>query len=155
MVPNEGDAALVMYQNRGNGKQFDVVDIDPYGNTHPALAPSLPHAHRCIRTIAWLFIGASSDPCGVCGVPGSASIFLDSAVSPSTFFLCCFEPDPAHGVGQVQAVEDGGLLAVTCTDKAVLCGNHSEVLLCVSVCVSCWPSHAFLSCLFWQNFNQS
>jgi tRNA (guanine26-N2/guanine27-N2)-dimethyltransferase len=26
----------------------------------------------------------------------------------------------------VQAVQDGGLLAVTCTDLAVLCGNHSE-----------------------------
>ena len=28
--------------------------------------------------------------------------------------------------GAVQAVQDGGLLAVTCTDLAVLCGNHSE-----------------------------
>jgi len=36
---------------------------------------------------------------------GTASPFLDSAV---------------------QAVDDGGLLAVTCTDKAILCGNHSE-----------------------------
>lgn len=37
---------------------------------------------------------------------GSASVFLDSGV---------------------QAVAEGGLMAVTCTDKAVLCGNHSEV----------------------------
>jgi len=36
---------------------------------------------------------------------GGAGIFLDSAV---------------------QAVEDGGLLCVTCTDLAVLCGNHVE-----------------------------
>jgi len=36
---------------------------------------------------------------------GTASPFLDSAV---------------------QAVDEGGLLAVTCTDKAILCGNHSE-----------------------------
>lgn len=36
---------------------------------------------------------------------GSASIFLDSAV---------------------QAVADGGILLVTCTDMGVLCGNHSE-----------------------------
>eukprot|EP00735_Rhodelphis_limneticus_P001101 TRINITY_DN1165_c0_g1::TRINITY_DN1165_c0_g1_i1::g.17223::m.17223 TRINITY_DN1165_c0_g1::TRINITY_DN1165_c0_g1_i1::g.17223 ORF type:complete len:685 (+),score=131.30,sp/Q9LFU5/TRM1_ARATH/40.10/2e-133,TRM/PF02005.11/1.6e-118,zf-CCCH/PF00642.19/0.0046,MTS/PF05175.9/0.24 TRINITY_DN1165_c0_g1_i1:23-2056(+) len=37
---------------------------------------------------------------------GSASMFLDSAV---------------------QCVADGGLLCVTCTDMAVLCGNHPEV----------------------------
>lgn len=36
---------------------------------------------------------------------GSASPFLDSAV---------------------QAVRDGGLMAITCTDMAVLCGNHPE-----------------------------
>lgn len=36
---------------------------------------------------------------------GSASTFLDSAV---------------------QAVSDGGILLVTCTDMGVLCGNHSE-----------------------------
>ena len=28
--------------------------------------------------------------------------------------------------GAVQSVGDGGMLAVTCTDMAVLCGNHSE-----------------------------
>ena len=37
---------------------------------------------------------------------GSAAPFLDSAV---------------------QSVSDGGLLCITCTDSAVLCGNHSEV----------------------------
>jgi tRNA (guanine26-N2/guanine27-N2)-dimethyltransferase len=31
--------------------------------------------------------------------------------------------DPA-----VQAVEEGGLLCVTCTDKAVLCGNNPETV---------------------------
>mmetsp|Transcript_5010 Transcript_5010/g.12093 ORF Transcript_5010/g.12093 Transcript_5010/m.12093 type:complete len:92 (+) Transcript_5010:49-324(+) len=28
--------------------------------------------------------------------------------------------------GAVQAVSDGGLLCVTCTDKAVLCGRNTE-----------------------------
>ncbi|XP_028390956.1 tRNA (guanine(26)-N(2))-dimethyltransferase-like [Dendronephthya gigantea] len=28
--------------------------------------------------------------------------------------------------GAVQSISDGGMLAVTCTDMAVLCGNHSE-----------------------------
>eukprot|EP01048_Picozoa_sp_COSAG05_P000649 COSAG05_NODE_18_length_34957_cov_44.338115_28_plen_377_part_00 len=28
--------------------------------------------------------------------------------------------------GAIQAVSEGGMLAVTCTDMAVLCGNHSE-----------------------------
>lgn len=37
---------------------------------------------------------------------GSAAGFLDAAV---------------------QSVTDGGLLAVTCTDSGVLCGNHVEV----------------------------
>ena len=36
---------------------------------------------------------------------GGANIFLDAAV---------------------QSVKDGGLLCVTCTDMAVLCGNHPE-----------------------------
>ena len=63
---NLGDAAMVMYNHRTLDKQFDVVDLDPYG---------------------------------------SASVFVDSAV---------------------QCVKDGGLLAVTCTDLAVLCGNHMD-----------------------------
>ena len=28
--------------------------------------------------------------------------------------------------GAVQAVKDGGLLCITCTDMAILCGNHAE-----------------------------
>ena len=65
--PSHGDAKLVMYQQVGVGKLFDVIDLDPYG---------------------------------------SACEFLDAAV---------------------QAVSDGGLLAITCTDKAVLCGAWGEV----------------------------
>ena len=39
--------------------------------------------------------------------------------------------DPYGGAGifldgAVQCVSDGGLLCVTCTDMAVLCGNHME-----------------------------
>lgn len=64
LVPNQGDASLVMYMARS--KQFDVVDLDPYGTAAP---------------------------------------FLDAGV---------------------QAVKEGGLLCVTCTDLAVLCGNHQE-----------------------------
>jgi tRNA (guanine26-N2/guanine27-N2)-dimethyltransferase len=57
-----------MYSCRANPqKQFDVIDLDPYG---------------------------------------SAVEFLD---------------------GAVQAVKNGGMLLVTCTDLAVLCGNHPEV----------------------------
>ncbi|XP_071104696.1 tRNA (guanine(26)-N(2))-dimethyltransferase-like [Haliotis cracherodii] len=63
---NCGDAAMVMYQNKGLKDRFDVIDLDPYG---------------------------------------SPSVFLDSAV---------------------QAVRDGGLLCVTCTDMAVMCGNSCE-----------------------------
>lgn len=65
--PNHGDAIEVMTLARSKEKQFDVVDLDPYGSAAP---------------------------------------FLDSAV---------------------QAVCDGGLLCVTCTDLAVLCGNSPEI----------------------------
>lgn len=63
---NLGDAAMVMYEHRQIEKQFDVIDLDPYG---------------------------------------SPTMFLDAAV---------------------QSVTDGGLLCVTCTDAAVLCGNALE-----------------------------
>jgi len=68
VVANEGDAVMVMMQHsRDPAKQFDAVDLDPYGSAAP---------------------------------------FLDSAV---------------------QSVCDGGLLLVTCTDLAVLCGNHPDI----------------------------
>ena len=51
------------------------------------------------RTVSKRFDVIDLDPYG------TAAPFLDSAV---------------------QAVKDGGLLCVTCTDMAVLCGNHSE-----------------------------
>lgn len=38
VVPNEGDAALYMYQNRNPASaRFDVVDLDPYGTATPFL----------------------------------------------------------------------------------------------------------------------
>jgi len=46
---------------------------------------------------------------------GSASVFIDSAV---------------------QAVTEGGLLCVTCTDTAVLCGNHVE---------TCWSKYGSIA----------
>jgi tRNA (guanine26-N2/guanine27-N2)-dimethyltransferase len=61
------DATILMYENRDPAKQYDVIDLDPYGTAAP---------------------------------------FLDSAV---------------------QAVTDGGLLCVTCTDMPVLSGNYPEV----------------------------
>lgn len=67
IVPNLGDAIEVLTLSRARDKQFDVVDLDPYGSSAP---------------------------------------FLDAAV---------------------QAVSDGGVLAVTCTDLPVLCGNSPEI----------------------------
>lgn len=70
--PQQGDATMVMYSNRGRrpqdgiGQQFDVIDIDPYGSAAP---------------------------------------FID---------------------GAVQAIADGGLLCVTCTDMKVLSGGLPE-----------------------------
>ncbi len=67
IIPNRGDAIEVLTLARARDKQFDVIDLDPYGSAAP---------------------------------------FLDSAV---------------------QAVSDGGILAVTCTDLPVLCGNSPEI----------------------------
>ena len=66
-VANRGDANMVMHHHRGEGKMFDIVDLDPYGTAAP---------------------------------------FLDAAL---------------------QSVQSGGLLLVTCTDLAVLCGNQRDV----------------------------
>jgi tRNA (guanine26-N2/guanine27-N2)-dimethyltransferase len=71
--PQLGDAMAVMYSHSDPPeRQFDVIDLDPYGTASP---------------------------------------FLDAAV---------------------QAVADGGMLCVTCTDMAVLNGNHPEV---------CWAKY--------------
>ncbi|KAL6073893.1 tRNA methyltransferase 1 [Balamuthia mandrillaris] len=32
VIPNLGDATMVMYEHRDHGKQFDVIDLDPYGS---------------------------------------------------------------------------------------------------------------------------
>jgi tRNA (guanine26-N2/guanine27-N2)-dimethyltransferase len=64
---NQGDASMFMYMHKEADKQFDVIDLDPYGTASP---------------------------------------FLDSAV---------------------QAVKDGGLLCITCTDMPTLSGNYPEV----------------------------
>ena len=63
---SHNDAIMLMHQHKTPSKQFDVVDLDPYG------APT---------------------------------VFLDSGV---------------------QAVSEGGLLCVTCTDAPVLCGVYPE-----------------------------
>ncbi|CAN8074715.1 unnamed protein product [Agarophyton chilense] len=67
VTPSHADAVSLMAASRERHKQFDVVDLDPYGSAAP---------------------------------------FLESAV---------------------QSVSHGGLLAVTCTDLAVLCGNSPEI----------------------------
>ena len=67
VIPSLADAIELMTMSRGRDKQFDVIDLDPYGSAAP---------------------------------------FLDSAV---------------------QAVADGGILAITCTDLRVLCGNSPEI----------------------------
>ncbi|KXS19358.1 N2,N2-dimethylguanosine tRNA methyltransferase [Gonapodya prolifera JEL478] len=73
IVPNCGDANVVMHEHKSRRKFFNVVDLDPYG---------------------------------------SASAFLDAAV---------------------QAVADGGLLCVTCTDLANLAGSGQTE--------SCWAKY--------------
>eukprot|EP01117_Protostelium_nocturnum_P007475 TRINITY_DN2671_c0_g1_i3.p1 TRINITY_DN2671_c0_g1~~TRINITY_DN2671_c0_g1_i3.p1 ORF type:complete len:432 (+),score=141.92 TRINITY_DN2671_c0_g1_i3:28-1323(+) len=82
VTPNHADATTFMYMNREPSKQFEVVDLDPYG---------------------------------------SASIFLD---------------------GAVQSVAEGGLLCVTCTDTAVLCGNHIETCFTKYSAVSLHSRHS-------------
>ncbi len=35
--PQQGDATSVLYESREKGKQFDVIDLDPYGTAAPFL----------------------------------------------------------------------------------------------------------------------
>jgi len=35
VIPNKGDAMMVMYENRDAFKRFDVIDLDPYGSASP------------------------------------------------------------------------------------------------------------------------
>ena len=49
VVPNHGDASLVCYMHRDDSKQFDVLDLDPYGAPTPFIdgavqVPHLPNA---------------------------------------------------------------------------------------------------------------
>ncbi|KAG4093089.1 N2,N2-dimethylguanosine tRNA methyltransferase [Neocallimastix lanati (nom. inval.)] len=37
VIPNKGDAMMVMYENRDLFKRFDVIDLDPYGSASPFL----------------------------------------------------------------------------------------------------------------------
>ena len=71
------------------------------------------------------------DPSLVTAVHGDAALccMLNRAV-PDRFDLVDLDPFGSAAPfldSAVQSVSDGGLLAVTCTDMAVLCGNHAEV----------------------------
>jgi tRNA (guanine26-N2/guanine27-N2)-dimethyltransferase len=62
---------------------------------------------------------------------GDASLVMYQNREPASARFDVVDLDP-YGTAApfldaaVQSVQDGGLLAVTCTDLAVLCGNHSE-----------------------------
>jgi tRNA (guanine26-N2/guanine27-N2)-dimethyltransferase len=63
---------------------------------------------------------------------GDASLVMYKSREPAAERFDVVDLDPYGSAAPfldaaVQAVQDGGLLAVTCTDLAVLCGNHSEV----------------------------
>ena len=44
VIPNQGDAALVMSMSLSQGQAFDVVDLDPYGSAAQFIEPSI----RCL-----------------------------------------------------------------------------------------------------------
>lgn len=108
-IPNAGDAVLVMHlAARGvvvpgmewiGGGSGQVAKA--VGAAAAAAAPAAaPAPSSAAPTPPFLFDVIDLDPYG------TAAPFLDSAIS---------------------AIADGGLLAVTCTDMAVLAGNHMDV----------------------------
>ncbi len=81
----------------------------------------------------------------------SASVFLDPAVQAITDGGGCCRGAAAQPAVQPDSVHPG-LLAVTCTDKAVLCGSHTETCyakygatsmkseFCHEMVRACWPA---------------
>lgn len=114
VIPNQNDATSAMYMNRANSlenirqkatkdaakqeapMESPVAEDDPLAWLYKPL-PVVPAAFQPPVMRPWDCIDL--DPYG------SATPFLDSAI---------------------QAVESGGILAITCTDMGVLCGNYSE-----------------------------
>lgn len=77
---------------------------------------------------------------------GDASLVMYQNREPATARFDVVDLDP-YGTAApfldaaVQSVQDGGLLAVTCTDLAVLCGNHSEACHAKYGCTSLRGKH--------------
>jgi tRNA G26 N,N-dimethylase Trm1 len=104
VVANAGDAALVMYlASRGvvlPGLEWMRRPKPTRQGEAPPPAPASPPAPSAVPADPFFFDVIDLDPYG------TASPFLDAAV---------------------QAVGEGGLLAVTCTDMAVLAGNNMDI----------------------------
>ncbi len=119
VVPTLGDATLALYMNR-----VTAVDIP---TSHPPPAKDSAKAR-----------GGEVDA-------AAAAATSPSTVAEETKDVMTFAPPPSLVVrhwnvidldpygsaapfidGAVQAVENGGILCVTCTDMGVLCGNYAE-----------------------------
>lgn len=100
--PQLGDATSVLYNSRDKEKQFDVIDLDPYGTGETLCDAFLDNCfkfnHFTSRSFVFLPLLAKK-----------AAPFLD---------------------GAVQAIKSGGLLCITCTDMRVLNGGQAD--LCYS-----------------------
>lgn len=100
------DAIDVLYQHRAPSKRFDIVDLDPYGS---------PGKWRIVVSLNFFL-----------------SIYLSVSRSSACLWIATlhFSHRIRAGMfldGAVQAVKDGGILQVTCTDMLTLCGNQPEV----------------------------
>ena len=99
-----------------NSYLFDAVDLDPYGSPSKLL-DSAVQVRRCTSGLHLLRM---SGVC-TCGCPRRRRRAA-AAAAPSQ--MPATKCSPVSSL--VQAVNEGGLLLITATDMAVLCGNHGE-----------------------------
>ena len=112
VTPSVGDARLVCLQNAG---LFEVVDLDPYGSPSKLL-DSAVQASRGRAGLAAAQLSWAGRVLRRRGAGGHGQLLAGRPPLP-----------PATGcLLRLQAVSEGGLLLVTATDMAVLCGNNGE-----------------------------
>jgi tRNA (guanine26-N2/guanine27-N2)-dimethyltransferase len=116
-------------------------DLDPSAvdDLRRNLALNGPTAERVVKPLCsdvravLLYAGAGASAPALCLSPAAALAVpepLASCARQGGYTVVDLDPygTPAHLLdAAVQSVSDGGLMAITATDTAVLCGNHGEV----------------------------
>ena len=131
VTPSVGDARLVCLQNAG---LFEAVDLDPYGSPSKLLDSAVQASWAGWGGAAWSVWKGVEKKCtaghwrrrgagGSCMPQSKLAGQAGGSCLPSVPHLSPLRPAARLWL---QAVSEGGLLLVTATDMAVLCGNNGE-----------------------------